>query len=484
MLATDALLMRASSALHPVKLPGVPDLRAMIGSFDATAPLAPRTHSYTRAEWNPFSQRLIVDPNELCGSPLTETFQKTTHSVEGVVKTYHEATHVLLLEPFFLGRLDLRTWEAFETISYAFEAAAVWHMENKICMGVDSRLPDGESIYPRVGFSTSQYHHAKSKAASFADDSKLLEMYIEAFSGYPTELLDAKDIFSKNLMARMYCLHFDTVDLTKRSFHLLEWAGVMREFVPRFCHEGLPTVLPESVLAFDANREVHAYTAAFFEHGLAAFSAAKKRTFDGVRLRRRIQTRAYFALCLRRLLETGRYFRRNPKAPKVSIEAIKGSLGDYLAQLESTLKGPLLARTLDRCEAEIAAADRRFELHVRRPLTRGDLWVGRRLLFFLPKPHVRSTEIGMLGADRDVDAAQDLVFFLLDEKSRVKDRQWLLEKIAQLQRISTSKASAKRKREQLDAFCIEPDVAELWSVPLSSIDPVNNQFSELLFLYR
>jgi len=444
----------------------------LLKTFDCLCPIEMRVGSGIElSQWNPLSQRLLIDLQKQKFKSLIKDFEEVNDSTYKLIRLFHEATHVFLLEPFFVGRLPLASLKTFERLYLGFEGAAVWHMEHQICRYLNSDLPDGEAIYDRLGITTKAFHQSFAGVGS----RKSLSTYVEAFCGNQTSLLASKDPYARDLGVRFYQFYLDSTRQMELFFTTLKEVGILDSFPKRFCKKGLPTFLSASMLAHSPVDNLQEYADHFLNIEMDNMGAIDARTSRAVRVRRSLQTRAYFAMCLDYVLSNDLFFSMRKRKSVRRIKELGKFVKHYLNELED-LVASLGFDSAPDVQRKLQSLDSIYSDQVVRNLLEMDLWISRRLPYFQPQPHFILNEIGEMETSAgDVEIA-NLMWYFLREKSGIAKSAWIVKKISDFY--------GEKKIGSINKLMRQPEVAPLWSAPLASIDPENNQFSEILFLYR
>jgi hypothetical protein len=440
----------AATTPLPVELPG---LSALLASFATAAPAPPD-------EWNPFAQRLFHRTAVEAPRALARDLEAATVVVDRFIELAHEAMHVLLWEPLFVGRCSRA---GFVERSLAFEGHCFWYADIVVTRALRVRLPDGELARGRSALSQPRFHPYRAFASlGITNPREILDHYLDAFTGIRGALYARRDrTFVKDLFRQLASMYFISKDASAALAARLDDIGVFGELRRRFGFAGLPALLPDDLLALDDPR---ALCHAIATTGLRHVDALPPRTLRRVRERRAIQTRAYAACSLRVALERGLVF--SPSRRRVRTAPIVAEIARYLAQLEAALHRLADGAPIADVQRACRASDRVYSRRIRGAV--GDLWMARRTMI-LPRLATPTGELG-LGVRDDAGAIRRHV---LELALRALDRSPAI--AAPMARVLAN------RRGSLDALLREPAILAGWSVPLAAIDPEANRFRELHF---
>jgi hypothetical protein len=481
-------------ALDLSPLDRLPGLTQALGSISSCAQPSFEGRGLQREEWNPLSQR----PSLPRGSPrgdAEDRFSLIAQAVEKVVILAHEAMHVLLWEPFFAGRIGRLTETDFTAYSLAFEGYCFFYADIVVTPLLRERFPDGELVLSRSAVSSPYFHpYRVFKALGITDRTQILRTYVQAFGGYETPLVTRRvsSPLVHDFARRAYRFHASHRRDSRRLYRALRHMGLFAGLAERFCRvEGIPSLLGEDLLDTLQESGSLAFCQGLHERGMRRLARAPSAHLQRVRLRRALQTRAYFAFQLRTVLVERLY------VPAASLScrqaAIVTTIDRYLDRLERAL-GMLTAHVATReIQSAQQQSDRLFSRDVRGPLLAAKAWVGRRELIH-PRRELARLDVLACGSEGrgDEQAYLSLVQRLLgmanprhlDGPARrmpsVLLRPLIDGALARGQDEAASCAFTGALREAL----AEPALLETWSVPLSAIDPLHNRFRDLTFVYE
>jgi hypothetical protein len=482
--ASRATLGKKAPSLRTLeRLPGAPQ---MFGSFGSCAPLTPELrHGNPIVEWNPFSQRPYLDTLQIDTSRHVHEFKVLKRVIFSFVVLLHESMHVLLWEPFFVGRLRGLTKKQHLEWSIGFEGFCFFYGDIVVTPKIRTKFPDAEVVFTRSAISQDEFHpYRVFDALGIRDRDAILDVYLDAFVGRSTPVYERAqtNAYTLETMQRMYGYHVTSLQPTRRVYDVLREIGILDDFYERFCKvPGLPSLGDDALLGMLERDGFADYCRAWFRRGLSALGRSSAADIGRVRLRRTIQTRAYFAYQVRAILAQRLFVSANGRAPSApTTTKLRDDLDRYLERLEAALACLADGGAVRSIERQIAGADAHYERALRRIFRRDRLWVSRRELILPRREDVARVTLAP-GRERR-KAVEGLSRFTLDRIKRRNGTAHLatwLEGERQLEQ-GRYDAAGRRFRQVLRA----PDVLEEWSLPLESVHPAANQFRELLFVYE
>ncbi|HUP57407.1 MAG TPA: hypothetical protein VM598_08145 [Bdellovibrionota bacterium] len=476
-----------------------PGLTAIHDSISAVAIGESRSEQGPVLEWNPLSQRPVFyhPPSERDG--LEQGFMRVSEQLWRFISISHEAMHVALWEPFFTGHWRPQSKSEFLSFSLKNEGACFFYSDIVVASSVRERFPDGEFVFNRGFQSSPNFHPYRAfRALGITDPARILDEYLAAFAGEPCRLSSAArepNGFAASLAGKIRAFYNGTSKPNALLHQMLSSTGILGEYHARFCSvRGLPSLFEAETQALCAAGDFDSFIRTVFEAELGKLDRCDPSLLTRVRLRRAIQTRAYFASQLGYILSNGLHL---GKAPAHALKAIGDGVASYLIRLESILRQLARDPNERKQHQELEAADRYFETRCRRPLEKAELWCAKRYWIF-PEDVALSVGVSGNGARPvDRDQARRNILFLVRQLSRritagmsTTEQERLLKVIGSLSSCSESWARGKRKflskaeTERLARALGSADARPLWSLPLSAVDPLNNRFRELLFVYR
>lgn len=469
----------------------VPGLRNLFRSFTSWI------DAHEKVEWNPLSQRVYISGLSYNPSELVRDFSIVTTTMSDFVQAAHEAAHVMLWEPFFVGSYRPTNRTDFIDFSLCFEGFCFWYADILITPLLRTYLPDGEFVFGRTHVSEQYFHPYRAFAALKMDKpSDILEIYLNSFRGYKTKLLKGmSNAFVSNLSKRIYGFYARTEKPASLMYSQLKKAGIFDEYYKRFCQiPGLPSLLPKKLNDKLAEGDAGAFAYEIHKTGLDHIHRLTQADLARVRARRMIQSRAYAVFSLKLALTEQRFFSLSNRA--FDTQTVLQSLESYIDQLEAALKTLAQDGSGPRAAESCRNADKFYEKSVRTPLKRAEIWLSIKGLYF-PTAETPKSEFGLI----DPLAANPAHFYSLASHLA---KTYLPQVIALPKANSKSgekmhvahiyeelalgewktRAAEDRFVSRFNAAARLPIVLKQWSTPLDSIDPVKNKFGELLFVYE
>lgn len=471
----------------PIHLPGLENL---LNSFSSGS-----AHDKVKdiEEWNPFSQRPIYEVDPQLKPSIGNEFLRIGDTAHRFIILAHEAMHVLMWEPFFCGQFRPSRHE-FRELSLAFEGFCFWYADLVVNEKMRLTFPDGESVLERCSVSQTAVHPKTGfKLLRLQSPRKAMNTYIDAFCGYETSLSrKTKDPIVLNLAERFYSFYSSTVEGPNGMFQVFKQFGLLDEFFTRFCRaRGLPSLLPGEITSFRASENVRNYCWRVFEQGMKHIEGLSTEAIKGVRLRRSIQMRAYFAFSLRHLLRAGHIRTQRGGFPAAKVLA---NLQKYIDQLEVAI-GELVGEP-KAAVLTIKNADTYFSREIRSSFLRHDVRAAARAQLV---PDLPGHSQLILDERRENISARKLRLFaraVLNEyvrpnldfsgkKAASTSLAALSVDVARI--IAPGRMPLARKRRlsrKLDQILAHELVFPMWSLPLASVNPERNDFREILFIYK
>lgn len=476
----------------PIAIEGLENL---INSFSSGSP-----HDRVKdlEEWNPFSQRPIFEVDPKISPSLSYDFDYVSDIAHRFIVLVHEAMHVLLWEPFFCGRFKPNRTN-FRDLSLAFEGFCFWYAEIVVNGKLNFKFPDGEGVLERNSVSQSLAHPQSAfRGLKLTDPRQIMQIYTQAFRGYETKLSQpTTDPIVLNLAERFYSFCITTVRGPHGMFEAFKEFGLFDEFYSRFCKvRELPSLLPESLLGFPMNLDTDTYCWKMYAEGMKHVAGLNHKQIVQVRLRRAIQTRAYFAYCLKHTIDS-RNFSAHAKFP--ASKTLKG-INTYINILESSIASLRLDHR--QSKRQLWTADQAFEHDVRKPLQKYKVLttVRSQLVPELPghsKLKVNEDRSSLSPAKLTKFAQGVLQTYVkpkleFNRNSRAsvglaKTTLRILKLTHKIEGSRNHEHKAKWARSlstEIDAVLKHELVFTQWSLPLAAINPARNSFREILFIYK
>ena len=484
-------------------LQSVPGFTRILASLSSVAPAVPDTAD---EEWNPLSQRPHAPRPPLPQSDeLGVEVSALKEAIEAFTTLAHEVMHVGVWEPFFVGHWCPKNVRQFRDFSLMAEGFCYFYTDVVVSGCVRVRFPDGEFALERLTPSNQYFHPVRAfDALEIKDRSKILDIYLEGFRGGQTQLWQSRsgNRFAAYLARQAYEFYAGSLGYLDELYVALNTFGCFGEFYRRFCAiSALPSLASKDLLA--TKLPTKDYFSLYFTQGLQHLATLDTRDLLQVRMRRMLQTRAYYGLQVRWLLKSDCVLSKSLKSTqrqRLGVHTEK-----YLQRLEAGLHA--LAKTSARqIHEQIADADRFYETHVRTPIGRHDVWVGHRWLIAPRRGQgfiSATTSVGTAARQKTTSAPRTLQIQLLktiafvvedlscrmSQSKTIADRSTLLASIAHLSRLGAACTTTNQKQltsisRQLQEALAQQPVLATWSLPLVSVDPKENKFRELLFSYQ
>lgn len=471
---------------------GVDTLYRTISAVGAAVP------GTSEEEWNPLSQRPHSPHPPEPSHELGEEIFALKAAVDSFTTLAHEMMHVALWEPYFTGRWRPTGTKAFTGFSLLGEGYSFFFSDIIVSRAVRARMPDGEYALERHTSENARFHPIRAfDALGIKDDDRILDVYLDAFCGRKTKLWQPRgtSAYASSLAGQIH----DFYEGALLALHELHGAiaafGGTSELHERFCRiPNLPTFLGVDHDLTPESRNLKDYFLAFHAKALDHLVNLDDLTVGRIRLRRALQMRAYFALQLRWVLTHDLVVAKSWSASK--RKTASHGVDSYLDGLEALLFD--LARSEGNAVATgLASLDDSYDASVRQSLIRHDAWVASRWLV-VPRRAGGFVSIKGPTPAKDRDAKIALLrttAFLVDELTRRMRASKTIEERAaimtQIRRVSAlgelGSGSAKATQQALMRLrreLIRPEIRDIWSLPLASIDPARNAFRELAFSYK
>ena len=457
----------------------LPGLRPLLHSLVAASPTPRKVKERLVEEWNPFAQRiLLADEKPPDASAFEREFSLITTYAQTFVEWGHEAIHILAIEPWLCGRRELRAEEDLVSWHLASEGLAFWYADIVITRKIREMVPEAELVYTRQAVSNTSFHPEQAfRRLGLTDPVAILPLYIAAFLGKDTGLESQGHPFSTVLAKRLRDFYTGTRSTLQGLHSVLEMFSLLDGYYRRFCAApGLPSLLDDEALG--SAGPVEDFHVRLGSQLLPRLQELPPERIRRVCARRHVQTRAYYAWFVRQAIEKRWVFGN----AQLQLEPAAAALDAYLDGLEQTLK-PLAAATPGDPAAVIdrlKALDQAYETDVRGPLAHGQAHVKYRYHLY---PYFAPTG-GIVGlADsRSGYSPQEMLEVTRFVMSRCT---WDAELIGRLSRFLglADTGSEVEVRAAFNDFMTHPLAMEGWSLPLDGVDPVRNQFRELIFEY-
>src|SRR5438552_1868768 len=258
------------------------------------------------SEWNPLSQ-ILATRNELSTkiATLESPFARLEYRIGSEIEMSHELMHILLWEPFFVGHCKPHSAAEFANTGILFEAFCFFFSDILLTRTIRERYPDQELVFSRHAVSMRHFQPYRAfRALGIEDCRRILQTYLLAFSLRHSDVSLSNAPLARELQLRFATMAYYAGVPARRTLKHLADNLVFGEFYSRFCRvPGLPTLVSEDASRRLKEGDVKGYLHQIHECELARWKAIPLSLSRSVRLRRAVQTRAYFALQLRRIIE-------------------------------------------------------------------------------------------------------------------------------------------------------------------------------------
>ncbi|MFM9846994.1 MAG: hypothetical protein ACKVP3_07525 [Hyphomicrobiaceae bacterium] len=405
---------------------------------------------------------------------LEAPFARLEYRIGSEIEMSHELMHILLWEPFFVGHFKPHSAAEFANTGILFEAFCFFFSDILLTPTIRERYPDQELVFSRHAVSMRHFQPYRAfRALGIKDCRRILQTYLLAFSLRHSDVSLSNAPVARELQLRFATMAFYADVPARRTLKHLADNLVFDEFYNRFCRvPGLPTLVSEDSSHRLKEGDVKGYLHQIHECELARWKAIPLGLSRSVRLRRAVQTRAYFALQLRRIIERDEV--RSLTGSRRHPATILPQLEEYLSSLEYAIESLKLS--------SIRQADAFYEKYVRAFLVRTRAWVSRRDFIF---PPLESPRVCIRGAKSELLGSCRLLVGVLCGKraAGVKTAEYLLEELLEIQALLKERGLSRGLRRRYERFLYCDDVRKLWSVPLSFNSPAANRFRELSFVF-
>jgi hypothetical protein len=442
-------------------------------------------------EWNPFSQRPVTHAVNVDNPTKLEN---SIQAVNLFIEASHEATHILLWEPFFAGTCRPGNPKELIFASLIFEAYCFWYADIIVTRNLRTRLPDGEFARVRSAISQPDFHPYRAfKAINIVEPSEILNIYFHAFMGGDSPLYRHRQLpYVEDLLRRFINFYVTASQPVNALFKILDHVGIFEEFYGRFCRlSGIPSLLPDSLLKMDIMANPISYCHSIRKNGYKHIEHLSPKTISQVRMRRFIQMRAYYAYSLLYALKANLVFSRKNKS--FNGAELKRNLAQYIDVLETAIQALCKGGNLKKIEQICRHNDQVYSRRVKKAFSQSDLWMNQRLCV-TPYLNTRSAGFGIVRGTVSPSERIKLGEHLLNRycpdkideaaKGKTLSSRRLGQKIGTFMKAnSTVGVSQEKWKSAFNALLLDEQILELWSVRLGSIDPEENQFRDPLFVY-
>lgn len=487
----------------PLNFRGVANLAQ---SFEATSVLEDSSDKKRIEEWNPLSQRPVHVKKPPRLEALGHDFDRVSSVFSEFVNLAHELMHILLWEPLFCGRLR-PSKNQFIDLSLAFEGCCFWYADILLTPRLRLRYPDGEWIGARRSISQPNFHPYRAfYAMGLKDENKIRDIYIDAFCGYKTRLLNSTNIYALNLSQRIYSFYGRSAWEVTKMHDVLRDIGFFNEYYERFCKiEKLPSILSEPILNTSPAKDVHGYCDLVFSQGLDHIHELSPAEIEKIRIRRSAQMRAYYAMTFLWIIKND--FIQNQKGKmsrQVRLE-LCNHLEKYLYFLEQALYA--LANKIPKEEIyeTIQFADDFYSKNILTHFVCHKTWISQRVA--ISNRFSKNQSSFGSGANIEKWKAEDINDFIKwlllnplsrllksDNKLQKRDATLInqahglvydiLNQMGELSKNPSDTLKRKKINNRLKKLLSNEVILREWSVKLGDIHPGRNKFREPIFIYE
>lgn len=449
-------------------------------------------------EWNPLSQRPFYEDFHPPERNLTSEFEFRRQIALKTILFGHEMMHVFLWEPFFNGYSNKLNKRRFTELCLGFEGFCFWYADIYFNSKVNLQFPDGEKIFSRSSVSQKEIH-PRSVLMKLRDwnERDLISTYVRSFNGYHTDLTKkGLDIVSRGVSSRIYSFYANSLDTVSNYYNFLKDSEIFDEYFHRFCKiQNIPSLISRNKLKLLDFGNFEDYCQNFRTSIFPHVIQLSKEDVLLVRMRRAIQTRAYFLFNLRFSLLNG-----HVNSSKSVLNEISQSTNRMIDDLESVLIEFCINKEISTTTSLLASWDQNYDSSVRDLSCNYNLSSSYKLQIHPPLPHhpvlykklnlkqlTNKKLITQCQAVLDLVLSKETLLSLTTEEKEITLSQTasLLEDLNKL-KLTTKDSKGLRKRivRTLEKVISYPFIQEKWATPLSEIDPGKNNFRELTLNYR
>lgn len=464
----------AGNITPPPLLEQLPGLEALFCTFPVVSETDRMVAARRIEDWNPLGQRLLLpDATPTPVSAFEAEFSLLVMAAQSLVEWSHEAIHMLAVEPWCVGRLNLSSKESLSEWYLAAEGLAFWYADIIVTRAIRDSAPEAELIYCRSSVSNAGFHPEEAfRRVGLSANDELLECYLAAFLGRNCALVGSGDPLASKYAEQLKGFYRDSqVTLASLSGVLTQFS-VTTDYWQRFCRiDGLPALTNA-----DLPLEPAAAMRAIGMSVLPRLRNAKPALLESVCLRRKAQIRAWHGWMLREAARQGWIVSALP----LNEPGFMGGIEAYLDEMEAALI-LLAAGSDDMAAARIEAADRDYERLVRAPLqvaqavTRYRYWI---FPYFAPTGGL----IGLWDARTDYshEEAEAVLRFVSERCDWDRDRISLLAEAFAAMRT----ADRESARAAFNRVMLHPTMWPAWSINLGALSPGAHSLRELLFEFH
>jgi len=381
-----------------------------------------------------------------------------------------------------------------------FEGYCFWYADIVLNRRLRIKLPDGEFAFTRSAISSPHFHPFRAfEALGLKNNLEILEVYLAGFAGYESALYKKKSqsLFTADLFKIINGFYTVSLKPLAGLKQELDSVNIFTDFRDRFCNvPGLPGLLPSKLLRTKFTEDPYNFCHRVYLEGMPAIAKLSQSYIQRVLIRREIQTRAYSASVLLGAFRTDRIYFPKPVRPSEKAKT-EEYLEEYLHRLEEALRSLAQNKSTQKAEAMFKAADILYKRKVFDFVRKKNLWISKRtsILPSVDTPlNFLNPGAGMNPNNRRAlhNFAEELAGRLLKKSHELKkDRAELQDLQLKLANLLKQDVAVGRSRKGQAAWIRafndlmkQPLMLKGWSVRLDAIDPSQNQFRELLFIYE
>jgi hypothetical protein len=463
------------------------NIMAFMETFPAASIASDQTWGW-QGEWNPFSQRpLIVGKLPFEYQPLQAGFSEAQELASSLLTLAHDSAHVAIWEPFFCGKFQPGSLSAFVNISFQFEAFSLWFSDIVITPLIREKVPDGETVETRSSTALGAFHAYRVLKSLKISPDESLGVLMGALSKHKGKKVKSRDAFARDLHNRLGQFYHLNLKSTERLYQTLNVLGMWDEFYNRFCRiSGLPSIVSRESVEFLKKGDTESYCRHFYKKDLLRLSLSSVSDNRRVRLRRALQSRAYYGFCIQHALRSKVFFSRSKR--RLAIKGIASSIDVYLKGIELQLRSLAESVSETKIFKSLAALDLAYDKEIWSRFNAQDVWIGKREQIFF-KGQLRPP-IGLSGYLTQ-NEQQDLLNEIIDQvlptrlSHNPEEGRQLLWSLSTLSKKCINGGILNESdRKILDNILLEPSQLPRWSVALNEIRPSKSQFREILFIYE
>ncbi len=466
----------------------------LLETFSCTSLNSKYENELLQSDWNPLNQQLLLFSSQPLEAKLESDFFEVAEGVESCNLALHEALHAALWEPFFVGKLKVKNHKQYQKLVFSFEGACFWFTDCISSAAIRDALPDNEIVRNRSSFTGLFLPYRALRAVGAISHKQTFRIFTLAFRGEKTSIMSQSDRFARQMAKRIYGFYYNSLATTKAMHDSLKEIGVFDEFYARFCLEGLPSLLSERALSSFVKMKLDQYSWQMIFSHIKRLDRISEDELLAIRVRRAIQTRAYFAFSLLRVIKHGLVVSYQSKWTGFDQRNILNWVNNYLNALEFAVIA-LLGHDVMSATIIIEDADKDFE-KVRKLFQKKDVWVSRRKMIYPKLGGQKSFDFGIINQksnrhkiniDRNycLAIAEMLSFkgkqILIKDPTSLRLAVEIVERLKKLDDSSIAKDSYLLRR--LNKAMSRPEILERWSVQLASINPQKNVFFEPSFKF-